>query len=50
MMIHPTSTIIEATARHMIPFIDVKNGIIIPGFITVMTPQRKKGMRETMIP
>ena len=50
MIIHPIRTITEAPARHTIPFSDVKNGIIIPGFITVITPQRKKGMSDTIIP
>ena len=50
MMIHPIITMTEAPARHTIPLIDVKNGIIIPGFITVITPQRKNGMSDTIMP
>ena len=50
MISHPTSTINDAIARHAIPLADVKNGIIIPGFITVITTHRKRGMSETIIP
>jgi hypothetical protein len=50
MIIHPIRTITEAPARHTIPFREVKNGIIIPGFITVITPQRKNGMSDTIMP
>jgi hypothetical protein len=50
MNIHPISTIIDAPDKHAIPFIEVRKGIIMPGFMRVITIQRKKGMRETIIP
>ena len=50
MISHPENTINDATTRQAIPVADVRNGIIIPGFIIVMTMHRKNGISDTINP